>query len=193
MCRAGSVGKGRQGGRVVWVVRWRVDIDRERAVAREGGWLVGWLAHGARLERARGGWRRRPRRSGDGWRVWREGRAPPVVTRPVPRARVQLHLRSSVCVRVRESKCKKTVCASLRRTNEAGGGGRVTTIIIIITIIGPLARSMIINPLSLPSLADYRKLSREILGIGEAPLLPPPPPPPPFEGEHGCWTMFVPG
>lgn len=135
MCRAGSVGKGRQGGRVVWVVRWRVDIDRERAVAREGGWLVGWLAHGARLERARGGWRRRPRRSGDGWRVWREGRAPPVVTRPVPRARVQLHpLRSSVCVRVRESKCKKTVCASLRRTNEAGGGGRVTTTIIIIII-----------------------------------------------------------
>lgn len=47
MCRAGSVGKGRQGGRVVWVVRWRVDIDRERAVAREGGWLVGWVV-GAR-------------------------------------------------------------------------------------------------------------------------------------------------
>lgn len=70
-------------------VRWRLVSTRRGLEGRKGGG-----SHGASLERVReevadggGG-----RRSGDGWRVWREGRAPPVVTRPVPRARVQLHL-----------------------------------------------------------------------------------------------------
>lgn len=78
--RGGSGGSGSGGGLV---------STRRGLEGRKGGG-----SHGASLERVReevadggGG-----RRSGDGWRVWREGRAPPVVTRPVPRARVQLHL-----------------------------------------------------------------------------------------------------
>lgn len=66
-------------------VRWRVGIDPARVRGPQGG----WVARRKPGTGARGGG---GRRSGDGWRVWREGRAPPVVTRPVPRARVQLHL-----------------------------------------------------------------------------------------------------
>lgn len=52
----------------------------------------------------------------------REERAPAVVTRPVPRARVQLHPKTPVCVRVRES-AKRGVCVPVASNDRHEGCG----------------------------------------------------------------------